>query len=92
MSRAKTGLVFFSMLKTRMPHSNIMNKVQWEGIEMCEMFGGTRLLVRQLKASRLGRWCSARKGGLPGDWIHLVLMQWRHADMDLSDWPHVDMV
>ena len=32
---------FFSMLKTRMPHSNIMKKFQCEVIQLCEIFGGT---------------------------------------------------
>ena len=33
--------------------------------------------------------CRVRKGGRPGSWIFTVLMQWSHADMDLSDWSHM---
>ena len=49
-------------------------------------------LVGKDKASRVDGWCSVRKGGLPGAWIILVLMRWNHAAMDLSDWPHVEMM
>ena len=31
-------------------------------------------------------------GGRPGALIFLFVMQWSHATMDFSVWPHVDMV
>ena len=34
---------FVDMNKNRMPHNNVMKKVWWEGIELCAIFGGTRL-------------------------------------------------
>ena len=34
---------FVVMYKTRITHANVTNKVRWEGIELCESFGGTRL-------------------------------------------------
>ena len=37
---------FFAMYKTRMPHINDIKKVRWEGIEMCDIFGGTILFSR----------------------------------------------
>ena len=49
-------------------------------------------LSRQVEASRVGGWCSVRKGGRPGEWILLFLIQWSHATMDFSYWTHVDMV
>ena len=49
-------------------------------------------LVGIVEYSRVDRWCSVRKGRHPGVCIYLVLMPWIHADMYLSDWPHVNMV
>ena len=40
----------------------------------------------------VGGWCSVRKGWIPGACICLLLIQWIHAAMYLSYWPHVDMV
>ena len=34
------------MYQNRMPHANVMKKVQWEAIELCAIFGGTRLFIR----------------------------------------------
>ena len=34
------------MYKTRMPHTNVLKKVQWERIELCVIFGITRLFSR----------------------------------------------
>ena len=75
-----------------MTHANITNKFQLEGIKLCTNVGGTRFLVGQVEASRVGGWCSTRKGGRPGALIILVLMQWSHVYMDLSYCPHLDMV
>ena len=36
--------------------------------------------------------CCASKGIFRGAWIISVLTRWIHVDMDLSYWPHVDMV
>ena len=33
---------FFSMYNTQIPHANNTKKVRWEGIKLCESFGGTR--------------------------------------------------
>ena len=43
------------------------------------------LLVLQVKASRVGGWCSVRIKVSLEACIILVLVQWRHADMDFSD-------
>ena len=47
-------------------------------------------LVGQVEVSRVGGWCCVRKLGYLGAWILYVLMQWKHADIYLSDCPHVD--
>ena len=54
--RTKNGIVlcefhqdwfeFVAMYKTLIPHANVIKKVLWEGIELCENFGGTRLFSR----------------------------------------------
>ena len=49
-------------------------------------------LVRRVEASRVSGWFSARKGGHPGAWIILVLIQGVHAAMAFSDLSHVEMV
>ena len=59
---------------------------------MCEVFVGNFCLVGQVKDSRVGGWCRIRKGGSPGSWTLLLMIQWIHAPMDLSDFPHVEMV
>ena len=35
------------MYKTRMPHTNFMKKVLWEGIQLCENVGGSRVCGRK---------------------------------------------
>ena len=37
---------FVMMVKTRMPHANVMKKVQWEEIQLCAIFGGTIIFSR----------------------------------------------
>ena len=37
---------FVSIYKTQMPHINVMKKVRCDGIELCAIFGGTRLFSR----------------------------------------------
>ena len=49
-------------------------------------------LVGRVESSRVDEWCIVSKEGRPGAWVILFLMWWSHAAMDLSDWPHVDMV
>ena len=44
--------------KTLMTHANFIKKVQWEGIEQCEIFGGTRLF-------------SPQSGVFQGGWVML---------------------
>ena len=56
---------FVVMYKTLISHVNVMKKVQWEGIKLCAIFGGTRILFRQLEDSRVGGWCRVGKGGRP---------------------------
>ena len=46
---------FFAMYKTRIPHANVINKVQWEVIKMCAIFGGTRLFCRASKIFKGGQ-------------------------------------
>ena len=35
---------FVAIEKNLITHENVMNKVQWEGIKICVVFGGTRIL------------------------------------------------
>ena len=77
------------MYKTRMPHTNVLKKLQREEIQLCEIFLGTLFLFGRVEASRWGGWCSVRTGGRPGAWI-LEVMIWRsHVFTDLSYWPHM---
>ena len=57
-----------------------------------QFFEEQEFLVRKVEASRVDGWFIVRKGGLTGAWIVLFLMRWIYDAMDLSDWPHVDMV
>ena len=49
-------------------------------------------LVGLLEAPRVDECCPMRTRGCPGTLIRLVLIQWSYEAMDLSDWPHVEMV
>ena len=59
---------------------------------MCAIFVGKIVLVGIVEASRVGGWCIMMKAVLPGAWILLLLIQWIHAAMDVSYFPHVDRV
>ena len=37
---------FVATYKTQIPHTNVMKKVQWEGIELFAIFGGTRMFIQ----------------------------------------------
>ena len=69
-----------------------MKNFRWEGINLCEIFVETIVLVGRVEASWVGGWCSIRKGVHPGSWIPLFLILWIHNAMDFSDWTHIDMV
>ena len=73
-----------------MPHINVMDKFQWEGNQICEIF--VCFFVGRVIASRVGGWCRVIKGGSPGALIFILLIWWSHADMVLSGCTHVDMV
>ena len=80
------------MYNTRVPHINVMKKLLWEGIQLCEIFVGFLFLVGRVEASIVGGWCNVRKVGCLGAFILLLLIIWSHAFMYVSVWPHVDMV
>ena len=71
---------FVTMYKTRMPHANVINKVWWEGIELCKIFRGTRL--------KLGEWkIQGWEGGVA--WVREDVLgpgsfqSWYGGDMQL---------
>ena len=74
-----------------MTHGNIMNKIQWEGIQLCVNLGEQYLVIR-VEVSRVCVWYIVRKGGHPITFNLLVLMLWSHADIDFSYWSHVYMM
>ena len=80
------------MYNTTVPHVNVMKKLRWEGIQVCGIFVRILFSFGRVEASREVGWCSVRKGGCPGAWILLFLIQWTYAAMDFSDWSHVEMV
>ena len=49
-----------AMYKTRIPNANAMKKVRWEGIKLCEIFGGARIFSRE-SGSFKGAWVIHRK-------------------------------
>ena len=54
---------------------------------MCAIFAGKIFLVGRVEASRVGRWCSVRKGGCPGVFILLFLIRWSHTAIYFSVFP-----
>ena len=57
-----------------------------------QFFEEQDFLVGRVEDSKVGEWCIMMNGRRPGDWVLLSLIQWIHAAMDFSYWPHVDMV
>ena len=51
---------FVAMYKTLMTDENAMKKVRWEGIKLCEIFGGARIFSRE-SGSFKGAWVIHRK-------------------------------
>ena len=51
--RTNNGVVLCELIQdwfefvTQIPHENVMKKVRWEGIKLCESFGGTRTFSRE---------------------------------------------
>ena len=60
---------FVAMYKIRVLHVKFMKEVRWEGIQLCENFGVTRIFVGRMEDSRVVGWCSMRKVGRPGAWL-----------------------
>ena len=75
-----------------MPHINVMKDFQWYGIQLCEIFYEQCFLVGRVETSRVGGWCSARKGGHPGALILILLISWIHDAIYFSVYLHVEMV
>ena len=46
---------FVAIYNTCITHVNIMKKVRWEGIEMCDIFGGTRIFSQASRSFKGGR-------------------------------------
>ena len=83
---------FVTIYKTCMPHVNVMDKLQWEGIQLCDFLEKQDFLVMQVEYSSVIGWCIVKKGGRPGALILLVLIWWIHAAMDFSYWSHMVIV
>ena len=67
-----------------MPRVNVVNKVQWEGISLCDIFGKTSHFFGGVEASTVVRQWHVSKTGRPGSLIPKVLMWWSHTAMNLS--------
>ena len=60
--------------KTLMPHISVINKLQWEEIQLCEIILGTFIVFGQVEISRVDGWCRLSMGGHHGAQILAVLI------------------